>query len=55
MKKRAHHIKGISKDAESLNINRHHLRRVIIGERTSPKLLARYKALKEKQAAETIK
>ncbi len=52
MKKRLPNIEGITKDAELLDINRHHLRRVLVGERTSQKLLARYQELKKRQAAE---
>lgn len=50
MKKRAPSIKGIIAAAALLGCNRHHLRWVITGERTSPKLLARYHALKKQQA-----
>lgn len=42
-------VQGICAAAGLLNVTRQHLLAVISGKRTSPKLLARYRALKAKQ------
>jgi hypothetical protein len=42
---------GITTDARTLGVERSHLWRVLIGERQSKSLLARYRALKQKQQA----
>lgn len=41
---------GLLKDARTLGVNPTHLRRVLIGERKSESLLARYRALKGARA-----
>jgi hypothetical protein len=38
-------------DARALGCNAAHLRRVLMGERTSPKLMARYRALQQTHTA----
>lgn len=42
-------IKGIVGAARTLDVNRFHLSEVVRGRRSSPRLLARYVALKEGQ------
>lgn len=50
-RKRAKRIRGIVADANALRMSRDHLRLVLNGQRSSPKLLKRYRALKREQRA----
>ena len=45
MRQRACRIPGITRAASDLGVTRQHLRLVLIGERSSPRLLRRYQAL----------
>jgi hypothetical protein len=49
-KRRRKRIVGITADAAALSVTRFHLFKVLTGNRESPKLVARYRALKAAQA-----
>ncbi len=51
-KPRAREVADVVQDAAILGVNRDHLARCLRGERHSPKLLARYQALKASQASQ---
>ena len=51
IKRRKPRFVGIVADAHALCVSRFHLTRVVRGELSSPKLIARYRALKASQAA----
>lgn len=54
-KRRMVRFPGIMTDADLLGVDRSSLYRALLGQRHTPKLLARYRALKKAQKAEASK